>query len=230
MVENPTVRLCLTPPGARYGGRVPSNDAASAQVPAAKPLTITEQARRAQLVGVTIDLVARHGYAGASLARIAEAAGISKAAVLYHFPSKDAVVRAAYGSVLESLTGYVGAAIDSQTGAAAVEAYIRSLVAYMREHPAHTRMIVEALTEETGITGTPNAASRRESVAGLIDAAKAAGDYEPDVEAQATAVIINGAIDAIVSESLTDPDFDTSHAAEQLVAMLGRAPDVAVPR
>jgi hypothetical protein len=93
----------------------------------------------------------------------------------------------------------------------------------MRDHPAHTRMIVEALGEETGIGDTPNAASRREAVAGLIDAAKAVGDYRSDVDPQATAVIVNGAVDAIVSESLTDPGFDTTNAAEQLVAMLGRA-------
>ena len=190
---------------------------------AARPLTITERARRAQLIGVTIDLVARHGYAGTSLARIAEAAGISKAAVLYHFPSKDAVVQAAYASVLESLTEHVGAAVGSGSGAAAVEAYVRSLVAYMRDHPAHTRMIVEGLTEAPGIGDTPNAASRREAVAGLIDAATAAGDYRSGVDARATAVIVNGAIDGIVSESLADPAFDTAHAAEELIALLGRA-------
>lgn len=202
---------------------MPLNETESARVRTAKPQTFTEQARRAQLIGVTIDLVARHGYPGTSLARIAEAAGISKAAVLYHFPSKDAVVQAAYASVLESLTGYVGAAVAPRSGASAVAAYIRSLVAYMRDHPAHTRMIVEALTEETGVSDTPNAASRREAVAGLIDAAKATGDYRSDVDPQATAVILNGAVDAIVSESLADPGFDTTHAAEELVAMLGRA-------
>jgi AcrR family transcriptional regulator len=202
---------------------VPPNDAASAPAPAAKPLTITEQARRAQLIAVTIDLVARHGYQGTSLARIAEAAGISKAAVLYHYPSKDAVVRAAYASVLESLTGFVGAAVGPHTGAPAVTAYIRSLVAYLRDHPGHTRMIVEALSEETGISDTPNSPSRHEAVTGLIDAAKAAGEYRLDVDSRTTAVIVNGAIDAIVSQSLVDAGFDTTHAAEELITMLTRA-------
>lgn len=199
------------------------NNASAAQVRAPKPLTITEQARRAQLIGVTIDLVARHGYRGTSLARIAEAAGISKAAVLYHFPSKDAVVRTAYASVLESLTEHVGTEVELRSGASAVEAYVRSLVAHLRDHPDHTRMIVEALGEETGVSDTPNARSRREAVAGLIDAARAAGDYRPGVDPQATAVILNGAIDAIVSERLANPDFDSSHAAEELVSMLRRS-------
>lgn len=188
-----------------------------------KQLTLTEQARRAQLIGVTIDLVARHGHAGTSLARIAEAAGISKAAVLYHFPTKDAVVRAAYASVLDALTARVGAAVEAASGAAAVTAYIRSLVGHLREHPAHTRMIVEGIGHDTGITDTPQAPGRRDAVAGLIEAARAAGDYRADVDPPTTAVIVNGAVDAIVSESLADPAFDTEAAADRLIGLLDRA-------
>jgi AcrR family transcriptional regulator len=190
---------------------------------AGKPLTLTERARRAQLIGVTIDLVARYGYAGTSLARIAAAAGISKAAVLYHFPAKDAVVRAAYAEVIDGLTGYVGAAVAAETGAAAVRAYVRSLVAYTGAHPAHTRMVVEAIGEDTGISDTPNAPSRREAVAGLLGAAVAAGDYRDDTDVQALAVIVNGAVDAIVAERLADPDFDADRAAERLIDLIDRA-------
>ncbi|MDR7279102.1 TetR/AcrR family transcriptional regulator [Catenuloplanes atrovinosus] len=187
---------------------------------ATKPLTLTERARRAQLIGVAIDLVARHGYAGTSLARIAEAAGISKAAVLYHFPSKDAVLRAAYAAVLESLVEFVGAAVGPRTGAPALEAYIRSLVEYMRVHPDHTRMIIESLVAESG---APDGPGRQETVAGLITAAVAAGDYRAGTDARATAVIVNGAIDAIVSAGLADPSFRTADAAEQLITMLSGA-------
>jgi AcrR family transcriptional regulator len=190
---------------------------------AGKPLTLTEQARRAQLVGVTIDLIARHGYARTSLARIAEAAGISKAAVLYHFPSKDAVVRAAYQEVIDALTGHVGAAVAAESGAAAVRAYIRSLVGYLTAHPAHTRMVVEAISSDTGISDAPNAPSRRQAVAGLVEAAVAAGDYREGTDAQAVAVIVNGAVDAVVAERLADPAFDAAHAADQLIELLDAA-------
>ncbi|GAB7040185.1 MULTISPECIES: TetR/AcrR family transcriptional regulator [Catenuloplanes] len=184
---------------------------------ASKPLTLTEQARRAQLIGVAIETVAAHGYGGTSLARIAEAAGISKAAVLYHFPSKDAVLRAAYASVLESLVAHVGAAVEPHTGAAAVEAYIRALVGYTRLHPDHTRMIIESLVAEVDPPGGPG---RHETVAGLVTAAVAAGDYPAGTDVRTTAVIVNGAVDAIVSAGLADPAFDTARAAEQLITML----------
>ena len=58
--------------------------------------TFTEAARREQITNLAIDLIAEHGYAGTSLAKIAEAAGLSNAAVLYHFGSKNAVLESAY--------------------------------------------------------------------------------------------------------------------------------------
>ncbi|GAA1582223.1 TetR/AcrR family transcriptional regulator [Actinoplanes couchii] len=248
-----------------------------------KPLTLTEQTRRAQLISVTIELIARHHYTGTSLARIAEAAGISKAAVLYHFPSKDAVVQAAYDSVIDAVTAHVGAAVEAATrrptsdkaesneavsgeallneaapseaplgeatsgeatlgeatsgeatlgeatsgeatlGEAALEAYIRSLIGYLRENPTHTRMIIEAIGEAPTVGDTPNAPSRHQSVAALITAAREAGDYRPDVDPSVTAVIVNGALDAIVAENLSDPTFDTTAAAESLINLLRRS-------
>ncbi|WP_430789374.1 TetR/AcrR family transcriptional regulator [Actinoplanes sp. G11-F43] len=185
--------------------------------------TLTELARRAQLIGVTIDLIARHGHAGTSLARIAEAAGISKAAVLYHFPSKDAVVRAAYDTVIDGLTTRVGAAVATESGAAALAAYLRSITGYLRDNPAHTRMIVEGIGESPAVEDTPNAPSRRDAVAALITAARDAGDYRPDVDPRVTAVIVNGALDAIVAENLSDPSFDTTAATESLITLLGQA-------
>ena len=188
-----------------------------------RPLTYTEQARRAQLVAVTIELVARHGYAGTSLARIAEAAGISKAAVLYHFPSKDAVVQAAYAEVIDALTASVGAAVEAESGAGAVRAYVRSLVGHLADRPDHTRMVIEAIGGDTGVSDTPQAPSRREAVAGLIEAAVAAGDYRSDADPVSLAVIVNGAVDAIVAERLTDPSFDAAGAADRLIDLLDGA-------
>jgi AcrR family transcriptional regulator len=182
--------------------------------------TFTERARRSQLIGVTIEVLAERGYAGTSLARIAEAAGMSKAAVLYHFPSKDDVVRAAYATVIEALTTHVGAAVGAHAGAAALEAYVRSLIAYTGDHPTHTRVITEAIGESPAVTDTPQAPSRTATVAALVAAAVEARDYRAGTDPRVTAVIVNGAVDGIVAERLADSSFDAAGAAERLIGLL----------
>ncbi|WP_307869089.1 helix-turn-helix domain-containing protein [Micromonospora sp. C95] len=183
-------------------------------------LTLIERARRAQLIEVTIELVADRGYAGASLAAIAERAGITKAAVLYHFPTKAAVVRAAHEHALAALVAAVAAAVEAADTANRPAAYVRSMVGHLREHPRHTRMIIEAMVHDDG---DHDPAARWRPLAELIDAARVARGGDDDIDTRTTAIIVGGGIDAIVAEQLHDPDYDTAAAAEHLVEMLDTA-------
>lgn len=182
-----------------------------------RELTLTEKARRAQLIEVTVEQIAAHGYGGTSLSRIADGADITKAAVLYHFPSKSAVVRAAYEHVLESLVGRVGSAVEEAGPQRAPAAYIRAMIGYLRDNPGHTRVIIEARTHDEG---GHEPSERWGPVAGLLASARGdrPGGDGPDLRTMA--IIVGGAIDAIVAEQLADPDYDTAAAAEQLVDML----------
>lgn len=175
--------------------------------------TFIERARRAQLVEVTVELVADEGYRGASLARIAERAGLSKAAVLYHFASKDALVQAAHDHTLTELTGEVVRAVEVAEPPDGPAAYIRAMVGHLREHPRHTRMLVGAMSHGFGEHGT---AERWQALAQILEAAWPGRIEDP----RTAAVIIGGAIDGIVNEGLHDPGYDTAAAAEQLVGMI----------
>ena len=89
-------------------------------------LTFTEAARREQITTLAIDLIAEHGYAGTSLAKIAEAAGLSNAAVLYHFGSKNAVLESAYAKVISDLAESVSTAMTGAPSARdSIDAYVR---------------------------------------------------------------------------------------------------------
>jgi TetR/AcrR family transcriptional regulator, fatty acid metabolism regulator protein len=57
--------------------------------------------RRAQIVRETLQLVAEHGLAGASMSRIAEAVGISNAALYRHFDSREDILIAAHDALIE---------------------------------------------------------------------------------------------------------------------------------
>jgi AcrR family transcriptional regulator len=177
-------------------------------------LTFTEEARRAQLVDVTIELVADRGYAAASLGRIAESAGITKAGVLYHFPSRQALVEAAYQHVLAAVVATVGAAVGAAGPADGVSAYVRSMVGHLRERPRHVRMLIEAMTSVAPLTDSK---ARWSAVADLLAAARAARGLTEPVDLRSAALLIGGGIDAIVAESLADPAYDAAAAAELLV-------------
>ncbi|WP_435743167.1 TetR/AcrR family transcriptional regulator [Microbacterium sp. PMB16] len=186
---------------------------------AARP-TFVEQARRRQLVESTIALVAEHGYAATSLARIADAAGITKGAVLYHFATKDAVIAAAYEQVLNDLVVDVGAAVDAADVVSMPAAYVRSMIAHFARHPQHARMVFEALT--SGRNEGPSR-DRWGPLADLLTDAHAASTRGTPIDARTLAIIAGGAIDAIVAEGVTDPAYDTAAAAEELVALLDGA-------
>ncbi|TCC27869.1 TetR/AcrR family transcriptional regulator [Kribbella speibonae] len=182
-------------------------------------LTFTEEARRAQLIDVTIELVAEHGYAASSLGRIAEKAGITKAGVLYHYRSKQALVEAAHEHVLSGLVATVGAAVEAAGPAEGPAAYIRSMIGHLRERPRHVRMIIEGITSGTS---PADSEARWSVVAELVSAARAARGLPGELDARSAALLIGGGIDAIVSESLTDPSYDAPAAAELLVDVVER--------
>lgn len=184
---------------------------------ASRVLTFTEQARREQLVGVTIRLVAERGYADTSLSRIAERAGITKAAVLYYFGSKDALVQAALRHVLDAMVTAVGGAVEDAEPADRPAAYVRTMIAHLDGHPHHIRMIAEALTNQPQDL---DRSRRWRDFAAIMKQARQARGLAGDRDLRSLAIIVSGGIDAIVGERLADPEYDTAGAAEELAGMM----------
>lgn len=195
--------------------------------------SLIRQARRTQLVEVTLELVAEHGYAATSLTRIARAAGITKGAVLYHFPSRDAVIAAAREFVLAELVADVGAAVDASEATAAPQAYVRRMVGHLAENPRRARVLVEAGLHEAGLheasrragvvpdDGARSAsAARWEALAALLQRARAPSGEGPAPDRRTLAIAVGGAIDGLVAEMLEDPSYDAVAAAETVVRML----------
>ncbi len=59
-----------------------------------KPARITGEQRREQIIDTAIELFSETGFAGTTTRRLAEAAGISEAALYLHFETKDALYQA----------------------------------------------------------------------------------------------------------------------------------------
>ncbi|MEU4653325.1 TetR/AcrR family transcriptional regulator [Streptomyces sp. NPDC023723] len=79
----------------------------------------TPASTRERVVEAAIDLFARQGYGGTSLRHIAEALGITKAAVYHHFHTKDDIARVVVGRALEAQEGMVDRLLVAGTDPAA---------------------------------------------------------------------------------------------------------------
>lgn len=117
--------------------------------------TFVEQARRRQILQTTAELLAERGFQAASLAAIAERAGISKGVVSYHFADgKDDLLR----QLVRQVIADAGAAMTARMAAAGpdplamLRAYVRANVAYLVEHRVEMAALVAVLT------GMPRAA------------------------------------------------------------------------
>lgn len=63
-----------------------------------------EESRRADLIRATIDCVADGGVAAATVREVAARAGVSNGLIRHHFATKEALVQAAYRSLVDDMT------------------------------------------------------------------------------------------------------------------------------
>lgn len=184
-------------------------------------LTFTERGRRQQLIEATIDLISTRGYPATSLSAIAERAGLSKAAVLYHFSSKDNLTRAALEQVMAQFRAHVGERVARAAGPRdAIVAYVRAMIGYQQAHRRQVRVITEMLLDDEGGTrlktpGSHDTHGRWQALAALLMEGQKAGVLR-EFDVQVVALAIGGAIDGVIAHWLVHPELDLDAAAAEL--------------
>lgn len=114
--------------------------------PAPRPTRIQSENRR-RILAAALDAFAERGYAGATLDRIAELAGLSKPNVLYYFPSKEAIHVELLTALLDDWLAPL-AAIDPQ-GQPLEEllAYVGRKLEMSRDMPRESRLFAAEVFE-----------------------------------------------------------------------------------
>jgi AcrR family transcriptional regulator len=194
-----------------------------------KGRSFIEEARRAQIVGCAIDTIAELGYGQASLAQIAERAGISKGVIGYHFAGKDDLIGAIVAEVLARAGDFMLPRIKAQSGGPDVlRAYIESNLEFMRDHRNHLIAIVEIARNARPAEGEARldpsvleGAAR--SLAELLASFQDTGDFRPDFDPIVMAGAIRAAIDAVPRRLATDPAIDLEHYGRQLADLFDLA-------
>ena len=188
-----------------------------------------EAARRAQIVGCAIETLAVEGYANASLARIAERAGVSKSVIVYHFGGKEEVLESVVQEVFEAATGAVGPRIEAEaTAAGKLRAYLEARVGFLATHRHHMLALFEIWMNFRGPDGDLRLGEGdAKATVGAIEAILREGQRSGEFATFSTAVMamaVRQAVDGVLLQLRADAHLDPDTYASELVALFDRAP------
>jgi TetR/AcrR family fatty acid metabolism transcriptional regulator len=191
--------------------------------------TFIETARRAQIVAAAIDTIAELGYGQASLARIAETAGTSKGVIIYHFGSKDELVRELVTELSAKGRAYLGPRLEAEpTGAGMLRTYIESNLSFVRENRNHVMAVVQIALNARSADGSAlyDFSIRDAGVAALRQILihfQGTGEFRADFDPDVVAMAIRAALDAVPARLARDPDLDIGRYGRELADLFQAA-------
>jgi AcrR family transcriptional regulator len=182
-------------------------------------LTRTQRARRADIVAATVRVLNELGYAAASIDRIAQEAGTSKATVLYHFKTKEAIHEAVIGTLYEQGAAYMTERVM------AVEGHRERLHAYL---DSNLRFIAERTEELNAVHRILENAGRSFSLEDgvaplrrLLAAGQQAGEFG-EFDPQVVALVIRAVMDGASFYFSETPGLDIDHHIAEVIRMFDR--------
>ncbi|MCK7622310.1 TetR family transcriptional regulator [Streptomyces sp. RS10V-4] len=190
--------------------------------------SLIEKVRRAQIIEAAIEVIAERGFAKASMAQIAQRAGVSKGVISYHFAGKNELIERTVEQVYEALGSFVQSRLAGQTGAAAwLRVYIGSIAAHMADHRSQLAALGEIFTHfrtddgelRYGIASSEPLYAHVEDV---FRAGQRSGELRA-FDARVMAVSLQAAIDHMFAYWSTHPEHDLAAHARELVDLFWHA-------
>lgn len=184
------------------------------------------ETRRREIVDAAVTVIAREGWAAASIDKITREAGVSRGLVSYHFRDKAELLSGVLERCRQTFRDAVAeAAEQSDDPAEALRLATRKAIALTVEDPVVYRIFLyffaNAVAEpELGRQIRDLYGGFRRTVAAAIRAGQQRGIYR-DVDAEAAAARHIGAITGLALHHLLDPgSFPFDDAARQAEEML----------
>jgi TetR/AcrR family transcriptional regulator, fatty acid metabolism regulator protein len=187
-----------------------------------KGRTFIETARRAQIVAAAIDTIAELGYVQASLVRIAETAGTSKGVIIYHFGSKDDLIRDIVAELTARGRAWMGPRLEAETtGAGMLRAYIESNLAFIQENRNHVLATVEIALNARGADGSSlydfsTREAGAEALRQILVYFQGTGEFRAGFDPEVMAMTIRAALDAVPARLARDPGLDLGRYGREL--------------
>jgi len=189
---------------------------------------IIEEARRRQIIDAAIEAVASVGVMHASLARIAQTAGISKSVISYHFNGRNDLLEQVVSQIYTDSWAFLEPRLAAEpTAAGKLRAYLDGNIAYMRGHRSRLLAVSAIVLDLRTEDGTPRFSphgddSVVELLAGIVRAGRRAGEFR-DADPRVVAVTVNQAVVGILGAWVADPALDLAAAAIELGTLFDHA-------
>jgi AcrR family transcriptional regulator len=191
-------------------------------------------ARRDQIIAAAAECFARSGYHVATMADIAEAAGVSKGTPYLYFPGKEALFIALYEEWDCGLAAQVNAAIGAlaesarQSPRSILTAMATAIAAHVTGNPQTCRVLMEATTlaaYEPAIAGKVQAAGviTRNQLTGVFQAGVAAGQWPPGTDPAMQARLFIAGLYGLMAQWHTAPGSFCLETAMAALATAGAA-------
>jgi len=172
-----------------------------------RPQYLPAEERRAATVQAVVDLAAEQNPAEITTTAIADRMGLTQGALFRHFPTKDAILEATMSWVGERLLARIDKAADSAVSpVAALEAMFMAHIDFVARHPGVPRMMFGELQRsgETLARRMVQTLIRQyeQRLHRLMEAGKAQGELDAELDVEAAAVLFIGTIQGLVMQSL----------------------------
>ena len=114
---------------------------------ARKPRTRIQIEKRELILEAALEIFAQHGFRGATIDQIADAAGMSKPNLLYYFKSKDDIHRTLIQRLLDTWLAPLREIDDIGDPVTELRSYIRRKLEMARDYPRESRLFANEILQ-----------------------------------------------------------------------------------
>ena len=184
-----------------------------------------EEARRAQVIEATIDILAEYGYVNTTFARIAKHIGISPSLISYHFTNKEELTVEVYRSINSARLANISQNIGNHSSATKkLYVLLKSDLTYMGTRPKLFKALVEALFSIRDSEGFLKLMNEGEqSDVSLVEQILLSGQESGEFrlfDTYAMALIIDGARDQFLAQLPNQPKYDLKLFTKTLLELV----------
>lgn len=183
--------------------------------------TLTEQARRGQIVTAAIEVIAASGSAQASFKAIAEQAGLSSTGLIsYHFANRQELIEEVGRQILETFGDFV---LERTQGveepAEVLQSFVAANIAFLRTHRSHAAALVRIKQDVAPVELARSDQDRLADVLRLGQTSGVLREFDPHL----VAVFILSIRDGIIRQLDLEPDLDLDAAGREFAALVDLA-------